>query len=401
VTSSARSDVAFVIPRYGPSVVGGAETLCRMLAEDLVRSGTAVDVLTTCATDHFTWANSLPEGDEWINGVRVRRFPVGPRDAHRFAGLHAAIDFGASLPYGEQVEWLGNSVWSPGILAASASYEWLIAMPYLFGTTFWTAVAYPEKCVMVPCLHDEAHARQPAILDAIASSRGVMLNAPGEGTLLARLLEGHRGGSATRNPPRIVGGGFDEHPVPDAARVDAFLARRNADRGYLLYAGRRERAKGVVELYDHYRAYRTSASNPRPLALMGSGDTQPPRDLLPHVIDFGFASLEERALVYAGASALVHPSRLESFGLVLFEAWMAGTPAIVNAESDVLREHCMVSGGGLWFDDAATFAECAETITEDEGVRAMLASAGREYTVTDFRWDAVRGRFLDALGAWS
>jgi len=396
----ATSDIAFVVPRYGPSVVGGAETLCRMLAEDLASHGTPIDVLTTCAADHFTWANALPAGDERINGVRVRRFTVGARDTDRFGGLHAAIDLGATLPYREQIEWLGNSVWAPGILEASAQYQWLIAMPYLFGTTFWTAVAYPDSCVMVPCLHDEAHARQPAMLDALASVKGVMLNAAGEGMLLDRLLGQHRGGVATRTPPRLVGGGFDEQPIPDAARVEAFLARHGADRGYLLYAGRRERAKGVVDLYDAYRAYRQSVPDPRPLALMGSGDSQPPGDIARHVIDFGFVPLEDRALAYAGAEVLLHPSRLESFGLVLFEAWMAGTPAIVNAQSDVLRQHCAVSGGGLWFADTATFVECVAAVTDDTAVRRSLADAGRQYTLTEFRWSAVRGRFLDALEAW-
>lgn len=399
--ASRSSDIAFVVPRYGPSVVGGAETLCRMLAEHLAGSGTPIDVLTTCADDHFTWENTRPEGDEWLNGVRVRRFDVGDRDPSRFANLHAAIDFGMALPYAQQVEWLGNSVWSPGILEASSQYQWLIAMPYLFGTTFWTAVAYPDSCVMIPCLHDEWHARQPAMLDALTSVKGVMLNAVGEGSLLDRLLEGHRGGMKTRHAPRLVGGGFDEQPVPELARVEEFLARHGTERGYLLYAGRRERAKGILELYDAYREYRGSVSEPRPLALMGSGDTHPPEDLAAHVIDFGFVSLDDRPLAYAGAEVLLHPSRLESFGLVLFEAWMAGTPAIVNARSDVLREHCAASGGGLWYADPATFIECVLAVTEQPEVRDALAQAGREYTITEFRWDAVRKRFLGALEAWS
>jgi len=401
VTTGTRSEIAFVVPRYGPSVVGGAETLCRMLAEDLVANGTQVDVLTTCATDHFTWANDLPTGDEYVNGVRVRRFPVGPRDHARFAGLHAAIDHGADLPYGEQIEWLGNSVWSPGIIEAAAEYRWLIALPYLFGTTFWTAVAYPDRCVMIPCLHDEAHARQPAILDAIASCKGVMLNAAGEGDLLARLLSDHRGGTTTLNEPRVVGGGFDEQPLPDSHDVDRFLAQHGTEQGYLLYAGRRERAKGVNDLYAAYAMYRSIVDDPRPLALMGSGESQPPREIAPHVIDFGFVPTSDRALAYAGAEVLLHPSRLESFGLVLFEAWMAGTPAIVNAESDVLRDHCATSGGGLWFDSPESLCECIITLTDNPSARNALAHAGRGYTIDEFRWGAVRRRFLDALAAWA
>jgi len=76
VTPGAR--IAFIAPRYGSSVVGGAETLCRLLAENLTANGTPVDVLTTCAVDHFTWADALPPGESVEGGIRVRRFPVGP-----------------------------------------------------------------------------------------------------------------------------------------------------------------------------------------------------------------------------------------------------------------------------------------------------------------------------------
>ena len=53
----------FVTPRYGPEVIGGAESGARQLAEHLVaESGWEAEVMTTCARDHLTWANELPAG---------------------------------------------------------------------------------------------------------------------------------------------------------------------------------------------------------------------------------------------------------------------------------------------------------------------------------------------------
>jgi glycosyltransferase involved in cell wall biosynthesis len=393
--------IALVAPRYGESVVGGAETLCRLLAENLTAHGTPVDVLTTCAVNHFTWADASPAGRSREGGVDVHRFAVGPRDADRFNAWHGAIDMGARLEYGEQVEWMANSVWSPDLIIASQGYDWVIAMPYLFGTTFWSTVADPDRTVLIPCLHDEAHARQAVVLDALASARGLMLNAAGEKTLVERLLAGHRGGTTTRNPPAIIGGGFDEVPTPAAAEVESFCSAHDVAPGYLLYAGRRETAKGLGTLFGHYRLYRESVAQPRPLALMGSGDLAPPDDLAAHIVDLGFVPLADRASAYAGAGVLVQPSRLESFGMVVFEAWLAGTPVLVNGESDVLREHCSISSGGLWYSDAPSFAEAAALITETPEVNRTLAEAGRDYTLTEFRWDAVRRRFHDALEEWA
>lgn len=66
--------VAFVVPRYGSDVRGGAETGARMLAERLVAvRGWDVEVLTTCARDAITWADELPAGTTELHGVLVRR----------------------------------------------------------------------------------------------------------------------------------------------------------------------------------------------------------------------------------------------------------------------------------------------------------------------------------------
>ena len=66
--------VAFVVPRYGTAIVGGAETAARLFAEHLVSGqGWSVDVLTTCAADFTTWDEVYPAGTETINGVHVER----------------------------------------------------------------------------------------------------------------------------------------------------------------------------------------------------------------------------------------------------------------------------------------------------------------------------------------
>ena len=65
--------VAFVVPRYGEDIVGGAEYYARMVAEHL-KEGHAIEVLTTCARNYLTWKNEYEPGIESINGVIVRRF---------------------------------------------------------------------------------------------------------------------------------------------------------------------------------------------------------------------------------------------------------------------------------------------------------------------------------------
>ena len=49
--------VAFIVPRFEPQLAGGAEVHCQKLAERVAANGTQVELLTTCARDHFSWKN--------------------------------------------------------------------------------------------------------------------------------------------------------------------------------------------------------------------------------------------------------------------------------------------------------------------------------------------------------
>lgn len=55
--------VAYVVPRYGLQIRGGAETGARMLAEHLVADrGDKVEVFTSAALDALTWRDNWQSG---------------------------------------------------------------------------------------------------------------------------------------------------------------------------------------------------------------------------------------------------------------------------------------------------------------------------------------------------
>jgi glycosyltransferase involved in cell wall biosynthesis len=387
--------ISFVVPRYGTDVVGGAETLCRLMAENLAAAGADVRVLTTCAVDHFTWADHHPEGTRIEGGVPVGRFRVSPsRDGDRFWHLHTAIALGQRLDYAEELEWMSQSIWSEGLQRAVEEDRdgWTVAVPYLFGTSFWAAAARPGRTALIPCLHDEPHAHLPVVRRAIEGVAGCMANSEGERELIGRLAPAAR--------TAVVGVGFRPEPVPGDADVAAFCAARGIRPGYLLYAGRREAAKGVPGLFARYARYRRTRPGAPRLALMGAGDLPVPEGIAEHVVDLGFVPAAQQAAAYAGASVLVHPSVLESFGMVLLEAWIAGTPALVNGSSPVLVSHCRAAGAGLWYDDQSEFDAALDHLLERPELRDELARAGATYAVGEFSWDVVRRRFFDALGSW-
>jgi glycosyltransferase involved in cell wall biosynthesis len=228
------------------------------------------------------------------------------------------------------------------------------------------------------------------VRDMLEGAAGCLAYSPAEARLLRRL--------APR--ARVTLGGVGFAPAGCAPDPDGFCARRGISPGYLLYAGRREEAKGVPTLYTYYAHYvQTHASAP-PLALMGAGELPPPPGLEGRVIDLGFVPAVEAPDAMAAAAVLVHPSRLESFGMVVLEAWLQGVPALVNGGSAVLRDHCRAAQGGLWYGSYEEFEAALDLLLGDPGLRTRMGEEGRGYVLREWSWEEVRGRYLEAIARW-
>ena len=90
---------------------------------------------------------------------------------------------------------------------------------------------------------------------------------------------------------------------------------------------------------------------------------------------------------FAAATAYVQPSTNESFSRTIMESWLAGTPVLAAAGSEVLRWHCDRSGGGLTFADEFELAQCLSFLAAAPDDAARLAKAGREYVLANYRWE--------------
>jgi glycosyltransferase involved in cell wall biosynthesis len=82
------------------------------------------------------------------------------------------------------------------------------------------------------------------------------------------------------------------------------------------------------------------------------------------------------------------------------EAWLAGTPVIANAGSDVVRWHVERSGAGLLYDDDAELEQALRFVAEAPDAAAELARPGRDYVLEDYTWPATLDRMEASLDEW-
>ncbi|MBI4011868.1 MAG: glycosyltransferase family 4 protein [Candidatus Rokubacteria bacterium] len=383
--------VAFVVPRYGDGIVGGAETLTRGLAEHLAALGTPVEVLTTCARDHRTWKNALPPGLSREGGVTVRRFPVKPRDEDTFARLQRRILDGVRLAPKDEIRWAEESVSSPGLFAHlgrhGTEHDVICFAPYLFGTTLGGVPLVPDRAVLIPCLHDETFAYLGVVRRTVEACRGFIFNSPPEAALARKLYD------IADRPSGVVGLGFDPPPPADGER---FRRRHGLQGPLLLYLGRKETGKNVHLLIEYVRRYRATHRGDLTLVLAGDGPLTAPADAA-GIRDLGYLEPPDKAAAYAAATVVCQPSVNESFSIVLMEGWLAGKPALVHARCPVTTHHALGSGGGLAFDRFYEFAEALTLLLEDAGLRDRLGTQGRAYVEAEYTWPVVMARLRATL----
>lgn len=385
--------IAFLSPRFpdGPAL-GGAETLLRALAKRTAMAGHEVTFLTTCAQDHFTWANALPPGERRIDGMTVRYFPVDTsRDIPAFLAVQNRISRMAPVTREEELVWLRNSVNSESLYAhlrnEGQNYDRIVMGPYLFGLVYFASQIVPDRTLLLPCLHDECFAYLDTIREMFASVRGWMFNTEPERDLAVRLY----GIEAAR--AHVVGMGLEPFTA-DGAR---FRHAHGIAHPYVLYSGRREPLKGTPLLLDYLGVFRERTRQDIKIVLTGSGPVDLPPAMAPHVIDVGFVSEQDKHDAMAGALAFCHPSVNESLSIVILESWLAGTPVLVHAGSEVMRSQCLRANGGLWFRNYPEFEEALMLLITQPDVRGTLAGNGKRFVETEYSWTAVESRLMAAL----
>ena len=434
--------LGFVVQRYGAEVLGGAEHLCRLVAERLAASHD-VEVLTTCARDYVTWANEYPGGVDRIRGVTVRRFASArTRDIESFNRLSDQIFANDKRTRADEMEWLEQQgPWCPALIEhlrrQQQQYDVLVFFTYLYAPTVLGLDIAPQRSILVSTAHDEPAIRlgifkevfaKPAALAYLTESErrfvhdqfpdrpmleeviGVGVDLPQhqpyprmpamneEGAYAdAAESEAERGEGAPAERVRGAGApGLDDAPAPREfashllARGAVFRRRHRLHGPMALYGGRIDPGKGVEELLHYFSEYVKDGGDAT-LVLMGVKLMSLPEE--PYVRFAGMLSDREKLQALEAATVVVCPSPYESLSLLALEALSVGTPVLGNARSAVVVEHCVRSNGGLYYADGDEFVECLKLLVADDRLRAALGRNGRDYVRKSYRWDVVLGKY--------
>jgi glycosyltransferase involved in cell wall biosynthesis len=387
--------LAFVVQRYGLEINGGAEMQCRQLAERLSKH-IEVEVLTTCAEDHYTWRNVYSPGQEIINGVLVRRFPVDrERNMAEFDRFTRDLVAG-SHTYFDEMRWMElQGPISSGLLrfldAGQDRYDLFSFMTYLYASTFLGLQVVPQKSILFPTAHNDPWIRFPIFRPLFHLPRALAYLSPEERDLIHRLF---------RNeyiPGQVLGNGIDATHLAEVAaakpqRIFQQGSRLTTQDEFIVFVGRVDPSKGCDQLFEFFLRYKHETGSAIKLVLIGK-PTMPIPDH-PDIVPLGFLREEPYAWM-AHARALILPSVFESLSLVVLESMGLGVPVLVNGHCDVARGHCQRSNGGLYYYSYEEFAAALTLLLSHPELCAQLGRQGQTYVQQNYAWEVMEDRFVD------
>ncbi len=201
----------------------------------------------------------------------------------------------------------------------------------------------------------------------------------------------------------------DYKVIPNGVDVARFqravpLARWQDGRRNILFVGRHEPRKGLLDLLKAYRLMRKAGCDCR-LLIVGSGPQE--REARRYVmtrrlqdVEFlGRVSDAEKAQLYRTADVFVSPATgRESFGIVLLEAMAAGTPIVcsdIHGYKGVVRRN--EQGILVPPRDSKALAAATLRLLDDPELRARLGASGRA-RAEEFSWERVTAKVDDYYG---
>lgn len=193
-------------------------------------------------------------------------------------------------------------------------------------------------------------------------------------------------------------------PPSDEELQKILTSYRLGQKQYLLYVGRLEHKKGILELLRVFDEYKKSQGVGDPLHLVmigkyGYGEADIRRELAAlnradiHVL--GFVEDSTMAALLAAARAFIFPTRYEGFGIPLLEAMQFDLP-ILTTDLPITRE---VAGAAALYARAGDIGEWVVILRQllrDPEVEQMLVEVGRAQR-QKFAWEKTARATLAAI----
>jgi glycosyltransferase involved in cell wall biosynthesis len=392
--------ILHVTPTYFP-VKGGIETLVKRVSETLASWGHDITVLTSDFTSvdgyYQLGVERIKDRKLRINGVNIIRVPfgdwlyilgnnvvplIGPRKIRTLIEYYcfkSCSQYFDSLIY-KQIKFLKPDV--------------VMATPHLLPNVRAVINAHRMTkfpLVLMPCLHEEDSSWPVYEMAKILKDADSVLAMTDYEAF--RLITGY---GVKKQNITVSGFGVD---------ISVPLSERTITRGSnVLFLGRKVPGKGISFLLEAMKVVWERVPNVQ-LILAGARSPQTlavdelirklPKEYQEKVCSFDNITEDEKGQLLQSCFCLVLPSKVESFGGVLLEAWAHKT-AIITLDLPVFNSFVDKGHNGLLItpDSIDELANAILQLEQNREQAYELGLAGYEKVVSQFTWEQITNRHL-------
>lgn len=407
----------FLTPAYVP-LPGGGERYVAALAHELAGRGFQLTVVTSAAVREAEFWQGSPQTNitETAEGnIRVVRLPLRRLSGGR-PGLFAwrkLMVLISALP-GDQSGVLAHmAALIPPIQQLAAAVEHLgetFDLVHAFNISWEyplvVAAAYARRrrlpLVVTPFAHLGTNLHERVARNSTMDHQlGVLRQADRVLTLTAAEQDGLSRLGIVDERLAVVGSGADDAPpdAPDSALLAAVQQHFSAP--YAIFVGRASYDKGAVHAAEAILALRREGVA---VGLVVVGQSTPE---FKRFMD-GLAAAERSAIYETGvvaevdkhvllrrAAVLLLPSRVDSFGIVMLEAWSHRVP-VVAARAGGITAVVDHNKNGLLveFGDVEALSGAIQRLLNNEAERQAMGSHGQQKVRTQYTWRSVADQVL-------
>jgi glycosyltransferase involved in cell wall biosynthesis len=389
--------IVFVVPRFYP-YSGGYENYVLRLAKHLRSCEHKVLVLTSNAFDlESFWIknlHTLPIGTGNVDGVEVQRLPISYHKWIRRAGRLLAY-----LP-----SWRLKACFSKpsfrvgGIVEAlrRAAPEVIHIGPLPYNRLMYEGLREGRligaRVITTPCVHFGEDGNND-VARYYTQSYQMRLLKESDAVLALTSMERRRLIELGVHAERVhaFGLGIDIAGVT-GGDANRFRAEWKVQGPVVFHLGTKAPEKGTISVVEAMKSLWARGAEAW-LVLAGSSirafdDYMRGQPKLPRLLNLGPVDEAHKRDLLAAADVLVHPSRVESLGVVYLEAWANGKP-VIAADTAVSREIIEPGKDGLLvpFGDTTAIGAAIDQILADRLASERMGRAGRNKVCDRFSWD--------------
>ena len=390
--------VAFVVQRYGKTIIGGSEKLVSNYAKKLSEHlDWSIDIYTTTADNYLTWHHTFPVGKEKeTNKITIFRYrPSRQKNttifrAYKFIMTPVANwlrKWKISRKIAQFIEVIWINLQGPvcpklliDLKENEHQYQKIFFFTYLYWPTIWGLSAFPNKAVVVPTAHDESPFYFSIVGNSLRCASHILAISHSELLLLKERLP------TCHDRIHLVGVGLESWCLEP---LNPF---KSINQNYLLYLGRISKGKNVHQLISWYLNFMASSSSILPLVIAGKKDEHFSIVENENIRFMGQVSEKERQRLIQGASCVINPSLFESLSLIVIEALAAGTPVLVNHHCPILQFYSSQSPIVFSYQTKEEFKTQLSKILALEKRGDWLEQSriqSKEWAINEFKWSRV------------